>query len=145
MKNRMDHPLGCSRLIYFCWVGKHINIIMKPTNSPSQGQQPNPRKFRLVEQEEKRREGQAGCRPNRSGVDHVYTLGKIIQGKKDAGLTTHCSFLDVQKAYDTVWRNGLWGKLSEIGIRGKMWRMMKNINGMCEKCCDAGRGNIELC
>ena len=29
-----------------CWVGNHINIIMKPTNSPTQGQ-PNPRKIRL--------------------------------------------------------------------------------------------------
>ena len=30
----------------FCWVGKHINIIMKPSNSPSQGQT-NPRKNRV--------------------------------------------------------------------------------------------------
>ena len=29
-----------------CWVAKHINIIMKPSNSPTQGQ-PNPRKKRL--------------------------------------------------------------------------------------------------
>lgn len=57
----------------------------------------------------------------------MYTLGKIIQGRKDAGLTTYCFFLDVQKAYDTVWRNGLWKKLWEIGIRGKMWRMMKSM------------------
>ena len=42
-----------------------------------------------------------------SSVDHVYTLGKIIGGRKDAGLTTYCFFLDVQKAYDTVWRNWL--------------------------------------
>ena len=28
------------------WVGKHINIITKPTNPPTQGQ-PNPRKIRL--------------------------------------------------------------------------------------------------
>ena len=34
------------RFIKFCWVAKHTNIIMKPTNSPTQGQ-PNPRKSRL--------------------------------------------------------------------------------------------------
>ena len=33
-----------------------------------------------------------------SCVHHVYTLGKIIQGRKDAGLMTYCFFLDVQKA-----------------------------------------------
>ena len=35
--------LGCSRSTKFCCVGKNIHIIMKPTNSPTQGQ-PNSRK-----------------------------------------------------------------------------------------------------
>ena len=35
----------CLRFTKLCWVGKHVNIIMKPTNSPSQGQ-PNPTKNR---------------------------------------------------------------------------------------------------
>ena len=34
------------RYYKLCWVGKHVNIIMKPTNSPTHGQ-PNPRKFGL--------------------------------------------------------------------------------------------------
>ena len=83
-----------------------------------------------MEKDEIISEGQAGFRPNRSCVDHVYTLGKIIQGRKDAGLTTYCLyclFLDVRKAYDAVWRNGLGKNMWEIGIRGKMWRMMKNM------------------
>ena len=79
----------------------------------------------MLENEENISEGRAGFRPNRSYVDYVYTLGKIIQGREDARLTTYCFFLDVQKAYDTVWRNGLCNMLWEIGIRGKMWRMVK--------------------
>ena len=35
--------------------------------------------------------------------------------------------LDVQKAYDSVWRNGLWLKLWEFGVRGKMWRVIKRM------------------
>ena len=82
----------------------------------------------MLEKDENIGEGTAGFRPNRSCVDHVYTLlGKIIQVRKDAGLTTYCFFLDVQKAYDTVWRTGLWGKMWGIGIRGKMWRIVKNM------------------
>ena len=38
--------IRCLRFTKLCWVGKHINIIMKPTNSPTQGQ-PNRRKIRL--------------------------------------------------------------------------------------------------
>ena len=78
----------------------------------------NDRMGTIMEKEEKVSEGQAGFRSNRSCVDHniVYALGKIIQGSKDSGRTTYCFFLDVQKAYDTVWRNGLWEKLYQVGF-----------------------------
>ena len=32
-----------------------------------------------------------------------------------------------KKAYDTVWRNGLWVKMWELGVRGKMWRVIKEM------------------
>ena len=35
--------LGCLWFTKFCWVGNNMNIIMKPSNSPTQGQ-PNPKK-----------------------------------------------------------------------------------------------------
>ena len=38
--------IRCLRFTKLCRVGEHINVIMKPTNSPTQGQ-PNPRKNRL--------------------------------------------------------------------------------------------------
>ena len=42
----IDLIIGCLRCTKFCWVRKHINIITKPSNSPTQGQ-PNPIKIRL--------------------------------------------------------------------------------------------------
>ena len=61
---------------------------------------------------------QAGCRPNRACVDHVYTLGKIIQGRKDPARTTYCLFLDVQKAYDSMEMD--CGKsCGKLGLEGK--------------------------
>ena len=36
-------------------------------------------------------------------------------------------FLDVPKAYGTVWRNGLWLKLWEHGVQGKIWRVIKGM------------------
>ena len=33
----------------------------------------------------------------------------------------------MQKAYDRVWREGLWEKLAEYGMQGKMWRVLRSI------------------
>ena len=49
----------------------------------------------MMEKGERIVEGHAGLRPNSSCVDHVYTLGSIIHGRKDEGLTTYGLFLDV--------------------------------------------------
>ena len=35
----------------------------------------------------------------------------------------HC----LLKAYDTVWRDGLWLKLWDMGVKGKMWRVVKGM------------------
>ena len=59
-------------------------------------------------------EGQAGFRVKRGCVDNIYTL-RLREGKD-----TYAFFLDVQKAYDTVWRNRLWFKLWEFGVREDM-------------------------
>ena len=33
----------------------------------------------------------------------------------------------MQKAYDIVWRDGLWLKLWDMGVKGKMWRVVKGM------------------
>ena len=43
-------------------------------------------------------------------MDNVYTLNEIVQGRLRVD-KTHAFFLDVQKAYDSVWHDGLWYKL----------------------------------
>ena len=90
----------------------------------------NDRMGTTMEKEGKICQGQAGFRPNRSGVDHVYTLGKIIQGRKAAVRVTYCFILNVQKACDTAWRNWLGAKLWQIGTRGKMWEMVKKMRNV---------------
>ena len=99
-----------------------------------------------MEKDDKISEGQAGFRPNRRCVDHVYALGEVMKGRTDAGLTTYCFFLDVQKACGTVWRNelrmeeyvGNWDQRKDV-------ENDENYDGVCEKCCVAGRGNIQVC
>ena len=69
-------------------------------------------------------EGQAGFRMNRSCTDNIYTLNEIVQGRLRERKQF---FLDVQKAYDTVWRDGLWVKMWDMGVRGKLWRVIRRM------------------
>ena len=70
---------------------------------------------------------QAGFRTNRSTIDQIYALKEVIQRRRKKRRDTYCCFLDIKKAYDTVFREGLWRRLREVGVVGKMWRALKNI------------------
>ena len=48
-----------------------------------------------------------------------------MQGKLREDKKTYAFFLDIQKAYDTVWHDGLWYKLWDMGVKGRMWHVMK--------------------
>ena len=37
------------------------------------------------------------------------------------------TYLDIQKAYDSVWHDGLRYKLWDMGVKGRMWRVIKKI------------------
>ena len=77
-------------------------------------------------------EEQAGFRKGRATVDQVFIMHEIIKNHRP--LPTYCCFVDIQKAYDRVWREGLWKRLYECGISGKMWRVIKNIYERVESC-----------
>ena len=57
---------------------------------------------------------QAGFRTNRSTIDQIYALKEVIQGRRKKRRDTYCCFLDIKKAYDTVFREGLWRRLREV-------------------------------
>ena len=56
-------------------------------------------------------------------MDNVYSLNEIVQGRLREGKRTY-AFLDVHKAYDTVWHDGLWVKLWDTGVKRRMWRVI---------------------
>ena len=39
-----------------------------------------------------------------------------------------CTFIDFAKAFDTVWRSGLWSKLLGNEINGKMYNTIYNMH-----------------
>ena len=87
----------------------------------------NNRLVQYLDKEGALHEGQAGFRTNRSCMDNVYTLNEIVQGRLREDKKTYAFFLDIQKAYDSVWHNGLWYKLWDMGVKGRMWRVIKKM------------------
>ena len=87
----------------------------------------NNRLVQCLDKEGALHEGQAGFRINRSCMDNVYTLNEIVQGRLREDTKTYAFFLDIQKAYDSVWHDGLWYKLWDMGVKGRMWRVIKKM------------------
>ena len=54
-----------------------------------------------------------------------YTLNEIVQGRLREDKKTYAFFLDIQKAYDSVWHDGLWYKLWDMGVKERMWHVIK--------------------
>ena len=51
-----------------------------------------------------------GFRPGRGTEDQLFVLTEILRSR-GSQRTTYTAFIDVKKAYDTVWRNGLWKRV----------------------------------
>lgn len=67
--------------------------------------------FRQNEEEE-----QSGFRAGRSCTDNVFCLKQIIEKRAAKNIETHITFVDLQKAYDTVPIRKLWETLEKSSI-----------------------------
>ena len=69
---------------------------------------------------------QAGFRNGQRTEDQLFRLSqRIIDGFHDKKSTT-AVFVDLQQAYDRVWRKGLLIKMQKMGIKGKLYSWIKD-------------------
>ena len=79
-------------------------------------------------------ENQAGFRSGYSTTDHIFTLHALTEILKNKEKKLYCSFIDFSKAFDSVWRIGLWMKLLGNGVQGKMFRIIYNLYKDIKSC-----------
>ena len=60
-------------------------------------------------------ESQAGFRPGRSTIDQLFTPRQIIEKYTKIGNPLFHCYIDYQKAFDTVWQEGLWATMRHLG------------------------------
>lgn len=77
--------------------------------------------------EKKLRKEQAGFRSARSCVDLINTLRILLEQSKEFQTTLYLTFVDFEKAFDTVKHQVLWHVLQEYGIPGKIISIIKDM------------------
>jgi exonuclease III len=85
---------------------------------------------------------QGGFRPKRGCTEQLFTLTELIKMRRSQGKRTYCCFIDIKKAYDTVWHVGLKSKLLGAGIHGAMYRSICSLYQCCESTIRLG-GQLE--
>ena len=73
-------------------------------------------------------EAQAGGRAGRSTIDQLLILKSTIRQAKMDNRKLYVAFLDISKACDKAWLDGIMYVLWQNGIRFKIWRLIKLLN-----------------
>ena len=94
---------------------------------------------------------QEGFLEGKNTIRYLNRLVSSIRSDIQKKLTSICLFIDFEKAFDSVWKQGLIVKLHKLGIRGKLLYLINNflisrqvtmnINGVVgeiRKCSDFG-------
>ena len=115
----------------------------------------NARLSAVVEHHKLLGEIQNGFRKERGSSDNSFILDTIIWKSKGKGSPLHLSFLDINKAYDSVNRQILWKRLYKLGIKGEFLSCLKalytddcidcEVNGLLTRPIFLGRGLRQGC
>ena len=74
-------------------------------------------------------DAQFGFRARRACRDALLVLTETVEMAEHP---VFCGFLDIAKAYPSVWRAGMWKKLLDNGITGRMWWVLRSLYARCE-------------
>ena len=79
-------------------------------------------------------EEQSAFREDYSTMDHVFVLNELINMYLHKNKRLYCCFIDYQKAFDTINRSALWGKVIKNGINGKLLKVIHNMYESAKSC-----------
>ena len=68
---------------------------------------------------------QGASQPHCSSLQTAWLVKEVISQRKCTDKTTYIGQLDISKAFDTIFQEGMIFKLYESGIRGKLWRIVR--------------------
>ena len=114
-------PLNCQEISLLPTIGKVYSGLL------------GARIGRHLESKELLVEEQNGFRPNRSCVNHIFTLYDLLRIQKGNN-ETFCAVINFQKAFDMVNHEFLLHKLWETGVCGRAYDSVKAIYSSSTSC-----------
>ena len=69
---------------------------------------------------------QSGFKPGDSCINHLLLITHEIYQSLDEGFDVRSVFLDISKAFDKVWHDGIIFKLKQDGISGNLSNLLSN-------------------
>ena len=72
-------------------------------------------------------EEQAGFRSGRGTIDQIFTLRQIAEKYVEFGKDLYVCYIDFRKAFDSVWRDGLWSVMRHLGYPEKIVRILEDL------------------
>ena len=79
-------------------------------------------------------EEQLGFRENYSTTDGIFIVHFLSELLKSRGKNLMCAFIDIKKCFPSIWRDGLWHKLSSMKLGSKMFTIIHSLY-KCVKSC----------
>ena len=70
-------------------------------------------------------ESQAGFRCGRSTIDQLFSLRRLAEKYSRVLKSLYICYVDFQKAFDSVWREGLWHVMEHLGYERKIIRLLQ--------------------
>ena len=67
---------------------------------------------------------QEGFTPSKNTGRYLNRLHLSIKADKKQGKTSICLFVDLEKAFDSTWKEGLIVKLAKDGVRGNFLKLI---------------------
>ena len=69
---------------------------------------------------------QSGFKQNKSTDDHLFRLSQSVMESFNMGENVVAAFLDIEKAFDNVWHNGLRYKIFMLYLPTEMTRWLSD-------------------
>ena len=74
-------------------------------------------------------------------MDHVFAVWQVCEKYLANGKDVFCAFMDLEKAYDTIDRHGMWQMLRVYGVGRKLLKAVQSFY-VDSRACVRVRNNV---